>query len=536
MSRAAAAESFDYIVVGAGSAGSIVAARLAEDGRHRVLVVEAGGWDRNPWLHVPLGVGKTIMNPAVNWCYRTQPQAELMNREIYMARGKVIGGTHAINGLLHIRGAREDYDGWARNGAPGWAWDDVLPYFKRSEDHYRGDSDLHATGGPVAVGRPEGPSPLCEAFIQAAVNWGLERNEDFSSGRQEGAGRYDMNVRHGLRSNSAKGALHPARRRPNLAVRVRALVQRVVFDGRRAVGVEVLAAGGQPQLLRAEREVVLCAGAINTPQLLMLSGVGPRAELERHGIALVADRAQVGTNLQDHVTLRVICKTHEPITLNDDLRSPWRRLRIGLQYAIGRRGPLAFASGQAGMFFRSDDALPLADAQAFLMPLSVPAVGQMPHRFSAFSVSVMQSWPESRGHVRLRDAHPASAPLIDPNYLSAPGDRAFFVRALPKLRAVLATRPLDAMIASEFQPGDSVRSPEDVLAFVRSKAATISHPCGSCRMGDDADAVVDPALRVREVDGLRIADASVFPRITSGNINATCLMIGEKAADLIQQA
>ncbi len=535
MSRAAAQEQFDYIVVGAGSAGSILAARLTEDGRHRVLVVEAGGWDRNPWIHVPLGVGKTIMNPALNWCYRTLPQAELMNREIYMARGKVIGGTHAINGLLHVRGAREDYDGWARGGAAGWSWDEVLPYFKRSEDHYRGDSDLHATGGPVAVGRPEGPSPLCEAFIQAAVNWGLERNDDFSSGHQEGAGRYDMNVRDGLRCHSAKGALHPARRRANLAVQVRAPVQRVVFEGRRAVGVQVLGADGHPRTIRAAREVVLCAGAINTPQLLMLSGVGPRAELERHGIAVVAERAQVGANLQDHITVRVICKTREPITLNDDLRSPWRRLRIGLHYVVGRRGPLAFASGHAGMFFRSDEALPLADAQAFLMPLSVPAVGQMPHRFSAFSVSVMQSWPESRGHVRLRDAHPASPPLIDPNYLIAPGDRAFFMRALPSLRAVLATQPMKEFIASEFQPGELVRSHDDVLAFVRQKAATISHPCGSCRMGSDADSVVDPALRVRGVEGLRIADASVFPRITSGNINATCLMIGEKAADLIGQ-
>ena len=368
------------------------------------------------------------------------------------------------------------------------------------------------------------------------MNWGLPPNEDFSSGHQEGAGRYDMNVRRGLRSNSAKGALHPARRRPNLAVRVRALVHRVVFQGRRAAGIEVIGADGRPQLLRAAREIVLCAGAINTPPLLMRSGIGPRAELDRHGIAVLADRAQVGACLQDHVTVRVVCKTREPITLNDDLRSPWRRMRMGLRYAVSRSGPLAFASGQAGMFFRSDDALPLADAQAFLMPLSVPAVGQMPHRFSAFSVSVMQSWPESRGQVRLLDANPATPPLIDPNYLSAPGDRAFFLRALPKLRAMLATRPMDTIIASEFQPGESVRSPEDLMAFVRQKAATISHPCGSCRMGSDGESVVDPQLRVREVEGLRIADASVFPRITSGNINATCLMIGEKASDLIQQS
>jgi choline dehydrogenase-like flavoprotein len=524
---------YDYIVVGAGSAGSIVAARLSEDERLRVLVLEAGAWDRNPWIHVPLGVGKTIVNPAVNWCYRTQPQAELMNREIYMARGKVIGGSHAINGLLHVRGQREDYDGWASAGAEGWGWADVLPFFRKSEDHYLGDSELHSTGGPVTVSRPEEPSVLCEAFIQAAVNYGLERNEDFSSGQQDGAGRYDLTVRHGMRSNSAKGALHPAKHRTNLKVQVRAHVERIVFEGRRAVGVVVLGSDGQRKTVRASREIVLCSGAINTPQLLMLSGVGPKAELDRLGIPTVADRGQVGSNLQDHVTVRVICKTHEPITLNDDLSNPWRRLRIGAKFLFRRRGPLTFAGGQAGMFFRSDEGLPRVDAQAFLMPLSVPAVGQMPHQFSAFSVSVMQSWPTSRGLIRLRDAQSTSPPIIDPQYLSTAADRDFFVRAVPKLRAVLATRPMDAIVSSEFQPGEVVRSREDLLAFVRHKAATISHPCGSCRMGGDRDSVVDPQLRVREVEGLRIADASVFPTITSGNINATCLMIGEKAADLI---
>jgi choline dehydrogenase len=526
---------YDYIVVGAGSAGSIVAARLSESGRHTVLVLEAGGWDRSPWIHLPLGVAKTIMNTRLNWAYRTEPQPELLNREIYWARGKVIGGSAAINGMVHVRGQPEDFDGWAAEGAEGWAWRDVLPFFKRSENHYLGDSALHAAGGPVTVSKPKEPSLLSEAFIQAAVNHGLALNEDFNGERQDGVGLYDLTVKRGLRSNSAKGALHPARHRANLTVQVRAHVQHIVFEGRRAAGIAYRDGGNELKTARATREIVLCSGAVNTPQLLMLSGIGPREQLERHGIRMLADRRQVGQNLQDHLAVRTICKTRLPITLNDELRSLWGRLRMGTQFLLRRQGPLTSATGQAGMFFRTEDGLPQVDAQAFLMPFSVPGVGQQPHAFSAFSVSVTQSWPASRGHVTLRDASPSSAPLIQPNYLSAAEDREFFLRAVPKVREILATKPMDDIVSSEYQPGNAVLSREEMLAFVRAKASTIYHPCGTCRMGSGGDSVVDSQLRVRGVDGLRIADASVMPRITSGNINAACLMIGEKAAHMVLQ-
>jgi choline dehydrogenase len=527
------ASTHDFIVVGAGSAGALLASRLSEGGRFSVLLLEAGGWDRNPWIHVPLGVGKTIANADVNWTFHTEPVSHLGDRSLYLACGKVVGGSAAINGLVHVRGQREDFDGWRDAGCEGWGWADVLPYFRKSEDHYLGDTPLHGRGGPVAVSKSSSHSVLCDYFIAAGVNAGLERNDDFNGEKQDGVGVYDHNVRRGLRSNSAIGALRPARRRPNLKVQTRAQVQRIVFDGPRAAGVEYCDAKGERVRAHATREVVLSAGALSTPKLLMLSGIGPRPALDRHGIAPVAAREQVGRNLQDHLAVRIICRTRQPVTLNDDLQSWWRKARMGADFLLRRRGPLTFASAHAGMFFRTRDSEPRVDAQAFLMPFSVPGIGQMPHEFSAFTVSVTQSWPTSRGHVELRDADAASAPAIHPNHLATQEDREFFVRAVRKVRAVLATRPMDEVISQEFQPGSSVTSDEDILDYVRRKANTIYHPCGTCRMGADDEAVVDAALRVRGVAGLRVADASIMPRITSGNINATCLMIGEKAADLI---
>ncbi|CAM4136527.1 Oxygen-dependent choline dehydrogenase [Bordetella tumbae] len=526
-------EEFDFIVIGAGSAGAIVASRLSEDGRFSVLVLEAGGWDRSPWIHIPLGVGKTIMNRKVNWAYETEPQAELAGRRIYMARGKVIGGSGAINGMVHIRGHRQDFDGWADSGCNGWHWDGVLPYFRKSEDHYLGENEMHGTGGPVAVSKPTDHLDICSAFIESGANWGLPRNDDFNAGTQEGIGHYDLTVRRGLRSNSAKGALRPARDRRNLSVEVNACVQRILFDNHRAVGLEYRHARGASIQARARREIVLCSGAVNTPQLLMLSGIGPAQHLESIGINALADRTQVGRNLQDHLAVRVICRTRQPITLNDQLSS-WRgKAAIGAKFLFQRRGPLTFATGQTGMFFKTQDTLPFADAQAFFMPFSTPGIGKNPHRFSAFSVSVSQCWPTSRGHIELRDANPHTAPAIQPNYLSTATDQEFYQRALPMLREVLATDPIESLILDEYQPGATVTSPADILRFVREKASTIYHPCGTCRMGNDADAVVDTRLRVLGIDGLRIADASIMPRIISGNINAACLMIGEKAADMI---
>ncbi|AQV99167.1 hypothetical protein BJN34_35415 (plasmid) [Cupriavidus necator] len=344
---------FDFIVVGAGSAGSIVASRLSESGRYTVLVLEAGGWDRNPWIHIPLGVGKTIMNKAVNWTYHTEPVPQLFDRRLYMARGKVVGGCGAINGMVHVRGQPQDFEQWRESGCDGWGWSDVLPYFKRSEDHYLGETDLHGKGGPVAVSRPRGHSVLCDHFIAAGVNFGLERNDDFNGIRQDGVGLYDHTVRRGLRSNSAIGALRPAKRRGNVRVEVGAHVERIVFDSGRAVGINFRKAGATLRQAHARREVILCAGAINTPQLLMLSGIGPQKHLLVHGIGLVAAREEVGRNLQDHLAVRIICKTRKRITVNDDLRSLWRRGWMGTRFLLQRTGPLAFASAQAGMFFRA---------------------------------------------------------------------------------------------------------------------------------------------------------------------------------------
>lgn len=527
------AAEFDFIVVGAGSAGSIVASRLSENGRFSVLLLEAGGWDRYPWIHIPMGVAKTILNRAVNWAYDTEPQAELGGRNIYMARGKVIGGSGAINGMVHVRGHKQDFDGWRAAGCKGWDWTSVLPYFRKSEDHYLGSSDLHGAGGPVSVTKPVDHLEVCDAFIEAGVNAGLPRNDNFNCGAQHGIGHYDLTVRRGLRSNSARGALHPARSRSNLRVEVRAHVQRILFEQQRAVGIEYRDKKGKTVQVRAARETVLCSGSLNTPQLLMLSGIGPARHLQQKGVPVIVDRAEVGRNLQDHIAVRVICRTRDPITLNDQLASWWGKAAIGVKFLLQRRGPLTFAVGQTGMFFKSRDSEPVPDAQAFFMPFSTPGIGKNPHTFSAFSVSFTQSWPSSRGWVELRDADPKSAPVIQPNYLSTAEDRSFYVRALPKLREVLRTEPLKSLVLDEFQPGAAVQSDDDVLRFVREKASTIYHPCGTCRMGEDPDAVVDSRLLVRGVSGLRVADASIMPRITSGNINATCLMIGEKAADMI---
>lgn len=531
-----AASTHDFIVVGAGSAGSIVASRLSEDGKYSVLLLEAGSWDRNIWIHIPLGVGKTITNKKVNWAFQTEPVPQLGDRSVYLACGKVVGGSGAINGLVHTRGAREDFDGWRDAGCEGWGWNDVLPYFKKSEDHYLGDTPLHGKGGPVAVTKSRTPSVLCEKFIAAGIRAGLKRNDDFNGEMQDGIGVYDHTVRRGLRSNSAIGALRAARRRPNLRIETNAQVLRIIFEGRVAAGIEFRDAQGRTVRARATREVVLCAGALNTPKLLMLSGIGPQSQLEAHDVPVVARREEVGRNLQDHLAIRIVCKTKQPMTVNDDLRSWWRKAWIGARFLFLRQGPLTFASAHAGMFFKTRASEPRVDAQAFFMPFSVPGIGQHPHDFSAFTVSVVQSWPTSRGSVELRDAHALSDPLIRPNHLATEEDQAFFVRAVRRVREVLATPPMDDVIAEEYLPGKAVTTDEHILEYVRRRANTIYHPCGTCRMGGDPDSVVDPALNVRGVKQLRIADASVIPRITSGNINATCLMIGEKAADLILAA
>lgn len=529
-------DSFDFIIVGAGSAGSLLAARLAESSEHSVLVLEAGGSDRRLWVHVPIGFAKTILDKSINWAYQTEPQAELNNRSIYWPRGKLLGGSGAINGLVHIRGQHEDFESWKRSGCEGWGWDDVLPYFKRMEDHYLGASPLHGAGGPIAVHKPQDRSPLGQALIEAAARSGIPPNDDFNGETQAGAGDYDLTIRNGRRSNSAMGALKPALRTGRVRLELNAMVQRVIFEGSRATGVQFRVGNGPVMSVRAKREVVLCGGAINTPQLLMLSGIGSADSLKAHGIKVVADRPEVGRNLQDHLVARFVFKTKRPITLNDQMKSFWGRLGIGMNYVFRRRGALTYAAAQAGMFFKSEGSVPRVDVQAFFSPYSADGAGKSLHSFSAFTLTLTQSWPTSRGYIALRDADPSTAPIIQPNYFSTAHDREFFVKAIRRTRQILDAEPIRSEISEEFKPGPMVRTDDQIIDYVRSTASTCFHPCGTCRMGADEDSVVDLQLRVRGVDGLRIADASVMPSLTSGNINAPVLMIAEKAAEMMRRA
>ena len=498
-----------------------------------MLVLEAGGTDRRLWVHVPIGFAKTILDKTLNWAYQTEPQAQMKNRSIYWPRGKVLGGSGAINGLIHIRGQREDFNGWRDAGCKGWGWEDVLPYFKKIENHYLGDTHLHGATGPIAVAKPPGRSVLVEAMIEAAAQHGIGRNDDFNGNSQNGAGYYDLTVRRGLRSNSAIGALRPAGRKSNVRIELNSLAERILFEDTRAVGVKYCKRGGKRLEARASREIIVCGGAVNTPQLLMLSGIGPARHLQDMGLPVIADRAAVGANLQDHITARFVFKTRRPLTLNDAMRTNLGRLRIGMNYIFRRKGPLTYAAAQAGMFFKSDDSAPRVNAQTFFSPYSAEGLGKPLHNFSAFSLSVTQSWPSSRGFIQLRDSNPGTPPIIQPNYLSTDEDRQFFVKAIHRLRKIFGTDPIRSEIAEEYKPGPSVQTDDEILDYVRSTASTCFHPCGTCRMGADEDAVVDPQLRVRGVSGLRIADASIMPFVTSGNINAPCLMIAEKAADLI---
>lgn len=522
----------DFVVVGAGSAGCVLANRLTAEGRHKVVLIEAGGRDRSPWIHVPLGYGKLFKDARVNWLYKTEPQAELNGRIIYQPRGKVLGGSSSINGLVYIRGQHEDFDGWRQLGCAGWSFEDVLPYFKRSEDQARGADQFHGQGGPLCVSDATEPHPLCDAFIEACAQAGLPRNEDFNGARQEGAGYFQTTSRRGRRWSTAIGYLRPALARPNLNVLTEALTTRVLFEGRRAVGVEYRRAGATRRL-RARREVVLSGGAINSPQLLQLSGVGPGDLLREHGIAVVADRPAVGDNLQDHFQVRIVLRCKQPITMNDELRTLFGRAKVGLRYALHRKGPLTVSAGYAAAFFRTEARLATPDIQVHFLTLSTDRMGEKLHAFSGFTASVCQLRPESRGTLRIVSPDPTEPPAIDPRYLSAELDRRTNVEAFKKLRAILRKPALEPFVAAEYAPGDGVSTDDEILAYAREFGTTIYHPTCSCRMGGDPDSVVDERLHVRGVEGLRVVDGSIMPNVVSGNTNAAIIMIGEKGSDMI---
>ena len=511
---------FDYVIVGAGSAGCVLASRLSQDPQTTVVLIEAGPRDTHFWIHVPLGYGKLFTKSEVNWGYESEPEPALNGRRIFTPRGKVLGGSSSINGLVYMRGQPQDYDGW---GIPGWDFASLLPYFKKAENQCRGPDDWHGAGGPLEVSdlaRHE----LCDAFIAAAMALGIPRNDDFNGATQEGAGYYQATTRKGRRCSTATGYLHSAEKRPNLRVEVNALVTGIVLENRKAVGVRI----GSREV-RARREVILCGGAFNSPQLLQLSGIGPRALLERHGIRVVHE-LPVGEGLQDHFYVRTFWRCRKPLTLNDDMMSVWRQARAGLEYLVRRTGPLTVAGGYAGAFTRTRAERERPDAQIYFINFSTARRGGVLHRHSGFTLSLSQCQVESRGSVTIRSADPMAPPAIRYNYLATQNDRRVMVEGLKIVRRIAGTAPLADYVAEELLPGPEVGSDDEWLAFCREVGETVFHPTSTCSIG----AVVDERLKVHGIEGLRVVDASVVPAVPSGNINATVIAVAEKGADLVK--
>jgi len=532
------AGSFDYVIVGAGSAGCVLANRLSSNGRHTVLLLEAGPPDTYPWIHVPIGYAKTMFNPRVNWCFQTDPDPGMNGRRIYWPRGKTLGGSSSINGLISIRGQRQDYDRWAAAGNAGWGYANVLPYFRRLEHAPFGDPAFHGTNGPLWCSPIRRKHELIEAVIAAAVELGIPRNDDFNGAAQEGAGYYQLSTRKGWRCSTAVAYLKPARGRSNLRVETNARATRLVFDGKRADAV-VYRQRGAEVTARARREVLLCAGSLQSPQLLQLSGVGASSLLRPFGIPVVHELDGVGENLQDHLQARVIFECTRPITTNDDLKSWWGVMKMGLEYGLTRGGPMAIGINQGGIFARAVEGATTPDVQFHIATLSSDMAGSPTHTFSGFTMSVCQLRPESRGHVRIRSIDPLEPPAMQPNYLSTANDRGTLIAGIRLARKLAATQALAPYVKAEYRPGPSAGSDDELLEFAKTTGGTIFHPSGTCKMGDidrDSMAVVDNELRVHGVSALRVVDCSVMPTLVSGNTNVPAVMIAEKVADRILAA
>jgi choline dehydrogenase-like flavoprotein len=528
---------YDYIIVGAGSAGCLLANRLSADARQRGLVLEAGGRDNWIWFHIPVGYLFAIGNPRSDWCFKTEPEEGLNGRSLDYPRGRVIGGSSAINAMIYMRGQAADYDHWRQLGLAGWGWDDVLPYFMRHENHFMGASDAHSVGGELRIEAPRVRWDLLDAFRRAAEQAGIKSVADFNTGDNEGCCAFHVNQKRGRRWSAARAFLKPALRRPNLRLETDCLVEAVVFEGRRAAGVR-WRRGGEVRSARCRGEVILAAGSIGSAQLMLLSGIGPAEQLREHGIPVIADRPGVGANLQDHLQLRLIYKVDGITTLNERYHSPFGRARMLAEYALFRRGPLTMAPSQLGLFTRSDPDQDRANLQYHIQPLSLERWGQPLHEFPAFTASVANLRPTSRGAVRLRSRDPAAKPVIKPNYLSTDADRRIAASAIRLTRRIVAQPALAPFHPAEYLPG-ATAADDDEQSLVQAAGkigTTIFHPVGTAKMGLASDPlmVVDERLRVAGADRLRVIDASVMPTITSGNTNAPTMMIAEKGAALLR--
>jgi choline dehydrogenase-like flavoprotein len=525
---------YDYIIIGAGSAGCVLANRLYADPKNRVLLLEAGGRDNWIWFHIPVGYLFAIGNPRADWMFRTQAEAGLQGRDLAYPRGRVIGGCSAINAMIYMRGQAADYDSWRAQGLTGWGWDDVLPIFKSHEDHFGGANKLHGAGGEWRVEEPRMRWPVLDAVQEAGVEIGIPKVDDFNTGDNEGSSYFQVNQKRGRRWSAARGFLHPVLNRPNLTLLTHCHVERILIEHGRAVGVRY-SREGIAQDARCAGEVILSAGAVGTPQLLELSGIGDGARLTQCGIDIVRHVPGVGENLQDHLQLRPIWKVFNTRTLNVEYQSLWKRAKMGLDYALFRRGPLTMAPSQLGLFTRSSPDQARANIQFHIQPLSLDRFGEPMHDFGAITVSVCNLAPTSRGHIHLRSHNATEHPLIEPRYLSTSEDQRVAIDSLKVARHLCTTQSLAAFHPQEFRPGAHVTSDEDLLRAAGELGTTIFHPVGTAKMGADHDplAVVDARLRLRGIAGLRIADASVMPTITSGNTNSPTMMIAEKAATMI---
>jgi len=532
---------FDYIIVGAGTAGCVVASRLSENTNTTVLLLEAGGSDRTLYIQLPIGYGRTFFDKKINWMYETEPDAGLNGRTSYWPRGKVIGGSGSINAMVYVRGQPEDFDAWRDMGNPGWGFADVLPYFRKSEDHDGGQTAFHGTGGNMHVTDISSRvHPLCGIFLQTAAQLGFANTADFNGPDGEGVGLYQINTHRGRRASTANAFLRPALHRPNLHLQTNALATRILLDGKRATGIAYLR-NGQETTATARREVILCGGAINAPQLLQLSGIGDPADLKSAGMDLRHALPGVGKNLQDHLAVSYFYRSSRK-TLNDELRPLQGKILAGLRYLIDRGGPLSMSVNQAGGFVRARPDAPRPDLQLYFSPVSYTQTPLSqrkllnPDPFSAFLLSFNACRPASRGSLRIISPDPHRPPSITPRYLSAEQDVADALAGCKLLRRLAATRPLADVNTGEIKPGPEIVTEQDLLADFRNRADTVYHPVGTCAMGPDPrTAVVDAQLRVHGIAGLRVIDASIFPALTSGNTNAPTVMVAEKGADLVRK-